>query len=96
MKSVRISRAVLWRGLVGLAMLASQWGKRAARWVLLLVPVALRVGIVVGNRFTSCSLVYGLNFVMLVALGGLLIAPTRTALSVVAAAPAYRPFLSMY
>ena len=52
--------------------------------------------LVVGNRFTSCSLVYGLNCVILVALGGLLIAPTRTALSVVAAAPAYRPLLSMY
>jgi nickel/cobalt exporter len=72
--------------IVALAILASQCGRRAARWVLVLVPLALMTGIVVGNRVTSVDLVHFMNLAALVALGGLLITPPRKALSIVAAA----------
>jgi ABC-type nickel/cobalt efflux system permease component RcnA/hydrogenase/urease accessory protein HupE len=57
---------------LALALLASQLGQRAARGVLLLFPVTLAAGITIGNQFPHIAFIQTINFLLLVALGALL------------------------
>ena len=59
---------------LALALLASQMGKQAARQVLLLFPATLAAGILLGYHFPQFALMQTINHLLLVPLGGLLIA----------------------
>lgn len=59
---------------LALALLASQLGKAAARGAVLLFPLALAVGIVIGALYPRLEYMQTINLVLLVVLGGLLIA----------------------
>ena len=59
--------------ILALALLASQLGKRAARAVVLLFPLTLAVGVLVGYYFPGWYFVQTVNLLLLVVLGGALI-----------------------
>jgi nickel/cobalt transporter (NicO) family protein len=58
---------------VAVALLAGQLGKQAARSVVLLFPVALAAGMLIGSYYAGFEFVQTINLVQLVVLGGLLI-----------------------
>jgi hydrogenase/urease accessory protein HupE len=57
---------------LALALLAIQYGKRAARATLLVFPMALLAGTVAGSRLPPFALLHVANLIALVGLGGLL------------------------
>lgn len=59
--------------ILALALLASQLGKRAARGVVLLFPIMLAVGVLMGSYYPELGFVQMANLLLLVVLGGALI-----------------------
>jgi len=64
--------------MVALGLLASRLGKQAARGVLLLFPVTLAAGMLIGDYYSHFAFLQTINLLLLVVLGGLLIVTRGT------------------